>query len=453
MQHSQRRLIPFHRLLWLALTLALVCVGFTQAAAPALAQAPVPPTNLLSNPAFDAPWSKKEDVCHPGVRLEEVQVPNGWEPFWTCKAPGDADPINRTPEYRMVDMAYPYRVRSAPTALRYFNFWALNQSAGVYQRVGNLTTGTRLRFSLWVQLWTTNTDEITSEHEPGFLEARICIKQNGGMFGANDGSSPDTVCSPWARPWDRYALLSVEGEAHGSEVTVALNTRAAWPVKHNDTQADDAVLEVISAENATPPPSATAPANTPTPTPTPPPKDPPPSPIVTATAPPPTPSATAIVSTPTPVPPVIPASLPALAVRVPLANIRASTSVYSAIVNRGLRGSEWTVLGVSPDQMWWHVGRANGRSGWVLASLVEPNPAALALRGTERPTAMLSRASAAYTAPGSGRIVARLLYGHTYAVLEKSADSRWVKLALPGSGANAGWVSANALWLNQAAAK
>jgi hypothetical protein len=146
MQYRHHRLTTLQSLLWLALALALACVGSATSAEPALAQAPLPPTNLLSNPAFEAPWSKKEDVCHRGVRLEEVQVPNGWEAVWTCKSPGDADPINRTPEYRMVDMAYPYRVRSAPTALRYFNFWALNRSAGVYQRVGNLTAGTRLRF-------------------------------------------------------------------------------------------------------------------------------------------------------------------------------------------------------------------------------------------------------------------------------------------------------------------
>ena len=116
-----------------------------------------------------------------------------------------------------------------------------------------------------------------------------------------------------------YRDLAHEDEMVGylAHCTFALNTRAAWPVKHNDTQADDALLEVISSENATPGPSATAHANAPTPTPTSPRKDPPPSPIITATAPPPTPSATAIVSTPTPIPPapVPPASLPALAVR------------------------------------------------------------------------------------------------------------------------------------------
>ena len=125
-------------------------------AIPAQAQS----TNLLQNPTFNPPWSKRWDICKSAI-LEEVQVPDGWEPYYACQAKSDPQNINRTPEYRMVsDTDFAYRVRSSPTSLRYFNFWALNQSAGVFQIVPNITPGSRLRFSLWVQLWTSNSNDL-----------------------------------------------------------------------------------------------------------------------------------------------------------------------------------------------------------------------------------------------------------------------------------------------------
>ena len=218
--------------------------------------------NLLANPAFDPPWTKRFDGCKNRV-LEEVQVPEGWDPYYACQQPSDPPNINRTPEFRMVSSSnFPDRVHSPPTALRYFNFWALNHSAGVFQVVNGVRPGSRLRFSMWVQLWTSNSDKQppSSQIQPGNLEARLCIQQAGGQLNLGDAS---LVCSPWARPWDRYEELSIEGTALGNQVTVALNTRAEFPVKHNDVQADDAALIVIgqgSLPNAAAPTRITRPA-------------------------------------------------------------------------------------------------------------------------------------------------------------------------------------------------
>jgi hypothetical protein len=211
-----------------------------------------PGPNLLANPGFEPPWSKRYDACKNTV-LEEVQVPDGWDPYYICQSPEDAANINRTPEYRMVAARdYSYRVHSGETALRYFNFWALNRSAGVYQVVNNITPGSILRFSVWVQLWTSDVDANppNSQEKPGNLEARLCIVPNGGQL---DFNNPAIVCSAWARPWDTYQQLSVQATATASQVVVALNTRAEFPVKHNDVMADDAELVVIGqAAPATP---------------------------------------------------------------------------------------------------------------------------------------------------------------------------------------------------------
>jgi hypothetical protein len=216
--------------------------------------------NLLVNPGFEPPAPFQIDACT-GKLAGELQVPTGWTAYFNCKQAGDADNINRRPEYRPADMTYAYRVKSPPSALKYFNFWALNKSAGVYQVVNGIQPGATLRFSMWVQLWTSNCDRDppTSQCEPGNLEARLCMDTDGGA-GFNV-MNPGVVCGQWARQsaWDKYTELTLDAVAKSDQVIVALNTRAEWAVKHNDTYADDASLIVLL-----PPPTAT-PTHTPTP--------------------------------------------------------------------------------------------------------------------------------------------------------------------------------------------
>lgn len=219
---------------------------------------PTPGANLLINPNFNPPAPFQTDTCT-GLTAGELQVPTGWTAYFMCKQPGDADNINRRPEYRPADMAFPYRVRSPQTALKYFNFWALNKSAGVYQVVNGITPGSTLKFSMWVQLWTSNCDvnPPNSQCEPGNLEARLCIDTDGGS--KFDTNAAGVTCGAWTRQaaWDKYTELTLETVAQSSQVIVALNTRAEWAVKHNDVYADDASLIAI-------PPTAT-PTITPSP--------------------------------------------------------------------------------------------------------------------------------------------------------------------------------------------
>ncbi len=143
-------------------------------------------------------------------------------------------------------------MRSGATALKYFNFYARNESAGVYQRVTGISPGQWLAFTLWTQVWTSNCDASvlpddvpSSGYEPGNLEARICIDTDGGALDFDQG----TVCSDFVREpiWDKYTQIRVSAPAAASEVNVVLNTRAEWSVKHNDTYADDAALFAVDA--------------------------------------------------------------------------------------------------------------------------------------------------------------------------------------------------------------
>ena len=249
---------------------------------PVMSQVSAPSANLLVNPSFNAPAPFQTDACT-GQTAGELQVPNGWTAYFMCRQPGDADNINRRPEYRPADMTYAYRVRSPQTALKYFNFWALNKSAGMYQVVNGITPGSVLKFSMWVQIWTSNCDvnPPNSQCEPGNLEARLCIDTDGGS--KFETGAAGVTCSAWTRQaaWDKYTELTLETVAQSSQVIVALNTRAEWAVKHNDVYADDASLIAIpptATPTVTPSPTQTTTAtatatqvttNTVTPTPTP----------------------------------------------------------------------------------------------------------------------------------------------------------------------------------------
>ncbi|MCL5994757.1 MAG: SH3 domain-containing protein [Chloroflexi bacterium] len=312
-------------------TLALSVILAAGLGGPARAQAPDP--NLLANPGFDEPWSKRYDGCKNAV-LEEVQVPWGWDPYYVCQSPEDPPNINRTPEYRMVGSRdYPDRVHSGATALRYFNFWALNRSAGVFQVVNDVAPGSRLRFGLWVQLWTSDVDAQppNSQEKPGNLEARVCIDQDGGGLDFNDSN---LVCSAWSRPWDRYEELAVEGIARGGQVIVVLNTRAEFPVKHNDVQADDATLVVTGRGSVSPSAAGNAPA-------------------VAAPA----------------------GDVARIAVRNAVVNLRAAPSTAAKILGQVKLGEVLDVKARSSDRRWWQVTYRDGLA-WIIAASTVANNAA-----------------------------------------------------------------------------
>lgn len=377
--------------------IAVAVASMAFAPAPASAQTPVP----LQNPTFDPPWSKRADVCGSGAILEEVQVPQGWEAYWACPSPGEPTQINRTPEYRMVGMDFPYRVRSPGTALRYFNFWALNRSAGVVQVVP-VPTRARLRFSLWVQVWTSNVDidPPTSSIEPGDLDVRVCIDPLG-RAGTPDFADPAIVCGAWARPYDAYAQLSVEATAQADRVTVILNSRAEYAVKHNDVHADDAELFIIAPP--APPPAPTAAAR--------------PSALgrVTATR---------------------------------AASILAQPNASARVLRRAPAGASLRVRGATADGAWFRVTLTDRSAtlGWVSAEDVRGDALAERLRtATEAYVITLARTRALAAPRSAARLAATVPAGTTLPVLGKSADGAWWRVEIEGAPNGMGWLPAGSV--------
>ena len=428
------------------------------------AQDPSPSGNLLKNPGFDWPVSARADMCNPGAAKGNVIVPHDWEPYWTCKTgkENNQDQVNRAPEFRMMttEMASD-RVHTYPTAGSFFNFWSLNRSAGFYQLVGNITPGTRLRFNVWVNLLTTDSDilPLNSSRSPGGLQARACIHTTGGMGLIPDTNDPKVVCGAWGRPYDTWAEVSVEATAASGSVAVIIDTTADYPVKHNDVQVDDASLVVVGAAAASANANAAAKVAAPA------------APAPAAPAPAAVPANTGVAQ---------------VTVKGETANIRSSPNLNGTILNAEMQGKSFNVRGYSSDKQWWQIEYAGGTGGlaYVHNSVVTPNgPAQAALNGTAAPAPVAAPVAAAPTAAPpqpaapiaaapaggipqvvvttagdrlnvraspnpNGQIVAKASNGAVLEVKSLSADRQWWQVTFPGG---TGWVMTSFVTANAAA--
>lgn len=327
-----------------------------------------PGYNLLINPGHE----------HPGIYFAgrgEINVTWGWLPFWEEPPEGvdPRDPYFRTPEFRPVfQHEYPYRVHSGGGSNRWFNFFALNKKAGIMQYVINLPIGAPIRFTSWLQLWSSNLSE-QAEIPPksiqdGNLKVRVCIDQDGGP---RDMTDPSLICSEWTQPYDRWEQISVDGVAMNSAVNVLIWSSAELPVEHNDIYADDSCFEILPA------PGAkgiclgqgfieTGPGVVP-----------PPEDVVNIKASPQDQAKAKSQPALTPVKAPTGAQ-PALAINARSSlNIRAEPNQKAKVISSAKRGAILPVLGKSKDGKWFQV-EQQGKKGWVLASLTLPNAAARA---------------------------------------------------------------------------
>ncbi len=327
-----------------------IALNATPAYASTTVQSPWGPgLNLLSNPGHE----------HPGVYFGgrgEINVTWSWVPFWEESPPGyDArDPNFRTPEFRPVFASiYPARVHTGGGADRWFNFFALNHAAGIMQVVKNVPIGQPMRFTSWVQLWSSQDNSVPAvSTNDGNLKVRACIQVDGGP---RNMVSPALKCSDWAQPYDKYAQISVDATPISSTVTVLLQSDAQITVQHNDIYADDSCFEVLPAsgpgicKGAGFVPSAID-GNT--------------MPLLVQVA------ATTVAA---------PAgSDPKTLVNSNTVNIRSAPVIDAKnIVGVVGQGTVLNVTGVSADGAWYQVQYAS-KSAWIYAGLTIPNAAAMA---------------------------------------------------------------------------
>lgn len=173
------------------------------------ARPPEPAVNLLQNPGF-------EQGLHDGWRL------------WYHQHPLEAG---------IEDLDEPsVRVLEGRRAVRLFKN-AARHHGGLYQRVA-VKPGGRLRFSAWVQVWSSQRDEIYVSAEHGHIMVSVGIDP----LGATDPLAPTVQWSQPIQAYDRWHPLVVETRALGDHITVFLRSQARYPVRHTEVYWDDACL-------------------------------------------------------------------------------------------------------------------------------------------------------------------------------------------------------------------
>jgi hypothetical protein len=316
---------------------------------PAAVAAPAAPATyapvgvqLLTNPGHE----------HPGVYFAgrgEINVTWNWVPFWEEPPKGDdpRDPIFRTPEFRPVFASiYPYRVLSGGGSERWFNFYALNKTAGVMQLVSNLKIGQPVRFSTWAQLWSSNvTSDPPKSTQDGNMKIRVCVQADGGPRNMLD---PNLKCSEWAQPYDRFAQIYVDAVPLTTTVIALIQSTVDIPVQHNDAYVDDSCFEVLPTAGAT-------------------------GICLGATYIPTWASAGGVAPAGTVAAPA--GGSPQLTVATNTLNVRATPSLAGQLLGTVHLGDALNVTGRSADGLWFRIQYTTGPA-WVYASLTMPNAAA-----------------------------------------------------------------------------
>lgn len=251
--------------LLLCLSLALFTAGAVFAAPPAAPAAQG--QNLLANPGFESPYVKQ--CCHtdprffPNTPIDEVQVAQGWLGWWlepdvdprypgSCENRPGCQVAWHRPEWREAQCGpvCANRVRSGGNAQKYFTFFSIHD-AGMYQRVTGITPGQRVRFSIYMQAWSTHNAYGPSEGQQS-MGMRIGIDPTGGT----NPYAGTVQWSPVNDVYDTWGFYSLEAVAQAGAVTVFTRSTPVYGFQHNDIYLDDASLVIVGSGPAPAPTSA-----------------------------------------------------------------------------------------------------------------------------------------------------------------------------------------------------
>ncbi|NWG16639.1 MAG: LysM peptidoglycan-binding domain-containing protein [Chloroflexi bacterium] len=209
-------------------------------------------SDLLTNPGFEQPFPTVSGT-------PPRQVAQGWTP-WHISGGASASE-NIQPEYYPASdvtngLGVP-RIRNGNDAQQYHTFYATHDG-GLYQRVTGIASGTQLRFSAYVYVWSSSYDDVNVSELPGGVVVQVGIDPTGGTSGA----SPTIIWSQPTIEYDAYNEYSVTATASGTAVTVFVRTVVTEPVKSTNIYVDDASLTAVGVPTATPtntslPPTAT----------------------------------------------------------------------------------------------------------------------------------------------------------------------------------------------------
>lgn len=244
------------RLLLVGMLCSLFALALSGLASAAPMQVDGP--NLLVNPGFERPYVKQcchdEPQFYPGTPIDEVQVATGWSGWWLVPGldplhPGNCENLPwpctawHRPEWREANCGAPCanRIHTGDNAQKYFTFWSIHD-AGMFQQVSGIRPGSRLRFSVYMQAWSTNAAYGPSDPAQS-MNMRVGIDPTGGT----NGFSPNIIWSAPNDVYDAWGLYQVEAIAQGTTVTVFTRSAPVYGVQHNDVYVDDGSLVVVGA--------------------------------------------------------------------------------------------------------------------------------------------------------------------------------------------------------------
>ena len=196
---------------------------------------------------------------------ETVQVPVGWVAWWRPPNDNQKDPnyFNSFPAYcpdkpdtpitcvpwhnpEFRDTAggpqetRPSRKVAGDNSQKYCTFYSVHE-AGLYQTVGGIQPGQHLRFSVYIEAWSSPFNDPTKSQGQLSMNLRIGIDPYGG----NNPWSPNIVWTPVRDSFDHWDLYQVEAVAQSDHVTVFTYSRPVYALQHNDVYLDEASLVVV----------------------------------------------------------------------------------------------------------------------------------------------------------------------------------------------------------------
>jgi len=197
------------------------------------------PANLLNNPSFEGDYFSWSGI-------PEVYVAHGWTPWWRPRRDADPPAYYHRPEYKQANgYIYPDRVHSGAAAQQWFTFFSTHE-AGMYQQVADVNPGSRYRFTVWAQVWSSSESNPDSSTNPAYPNLQVGIDPTGSWnpFGGS------VVWSGTYAFYDAWGQLAVEAIARNHVITVFMRSEPNFPVKHNDMYWDDAELVAVGQSSA-----------------------------------------------------------------------------------------------------------------------------------------------------------------------------------------------------------
>ncbi len=178
--------------------------------------------------------------------ISEVNVAEGWYPFWLAHRPTDEEWQNRQPVYRVVTVSeIPRRVRAGQKAQMYSTAWATHV-AGLMQVV-QVSPGQRLRLRAYGHARSTSEDAPNKSIDPGNVRMKVGLDPTGGT----DPFNPQIHWSAEKAVYDSYDDgFLVEATATGTAITAFLLSMPQWPRKYNEVYWDDTSLEFLEGATA-----------------------------------------------------------------------------------------------------------------------------------------------------------------------------------------------------------